>query len=81
MICSDGALGSWGAALIEPYSDKPNEYGIMRTPEEVWPGLIDEFVKNVSTICAISCNIDAAITDQLVGFRVSIGLANGKLDM
>jgi predicted amidohydrolase YtcJ len=22
-ICSDGALGSWGSAMIEPYSDKP----------------------------------------------------------
>ena len=25
-----GALGSWGAALLEPYSDKPEVDGIMR---------------------------------------------------
>lgn len=44
----DGALGSWGAALLEPYSDRPDEYGTMRSPEEVWEPLIDDFVSNVS---------------------------------
>ncbi|KAJ9103233.1 hypothetical protein QFC21_002656 [Naganishia friedmannii] len=42
---SDGALGSWGAALIQPYSDKPGEYGTMRSPEEVWEPLIKSFVR------------------------------------
>lgn len=31
---NDGALGSYGALLIEPYSDKPGEYGQLVTPEE-----------------------------------------------
>ncbi|TFK96870.1 amidohydrolase 3 [Pterulicium gracile] len=32
----DGALGSWGAALLEPYSDKPEESGlVMYTDEKV----------------------------------------------
>lgn len=35
MFC-DGALGSWGAAMHEPYSDNPSERGIMiSTPEEM----------------------------------------------
>lgn len=32
----DGALGSWGAALLEPYSDKPEESGlVMYTGEKI----------------------------------------------
>ncbi|EPQ55837.1 hypothetical protein GLOTRDRAFT_138603 [Gloeophyllum trabeum ATCC 11539] len=32
----DGALGSWGAALIEPYSDKPDTSGLLRIdPQEM----------------------------------------------
>ncbi|KAI5451613.1 hypothetical protein NCC49_001594 [Naganishia albida] len=45
-LFADGALGSWGAALLEPYSDRPDEYGTMRSPEEVWEPLIDDFVSN-----------------------------------
>ena len=30
----DGALGSWGAALLEPYTDQPNNTGLMRMTEE-----------------------------------------------
>ncbi len=33
-LFTDGALGSWGAALLAPYSDKPDARGIMRLPEE-----------------------------------------------
>ncbi|EJF60100.1 hypothetical protein DICSQDRAFT_137677 [Dichomitus squalens LYAD-421 SS1] len=33
-LFTDGALGSWGAALLSPYSDKPDAHGIMRHPEE-----------------------------------------------
>jgi predicted amidohydrolase YtcJ len=28
-LFADGALGSWGAALLKPYSDKPNTSGTM----------------------------------------------------
>ncbi|GHJ88849.1 hypothetical protein NliqN6_5251 [Naganishia liquefaciens] len=45
-LFADGALGSWGAALLEPYSDKPEEYGTMRSPEKVWEPLIKDFVRN-----------------------------------
>ncbi|PIL25921.1 hypothetical protein GSI_11674 [Ganoderma sinense ZZ0214-1] len=33
-VFTDGALGSWGAALLSPYSDKPEARGIMRYSEE-----------------------------------------------
>ena len=29
---ADGALGSWGAVLLEPYSDRPGHKGLMLTP-------------------------------------------------
>ncbi|MEW5918423.1 MAG: amidohydrolase, partial [Gemmatimonadota bacterium] len=32
-ISADGALGSRGAALIEPYSDEPNHRGLLLVPE------------------------------------------------
>lgn len=45
-LFGDGALGSWGSAMLEPYSDRPGETGTMRSPDNVWGPLIDEFVGN-----------------------------------
>ncbi|KAG2068318.1 hypothetical protein BDR04DRAFT_1232852 [Suillus decipiens] len=39
----DGALGSSGAALLEPYSDNPSTRGIMRVQPEALAKLIREF--------------------------------------
>ncbi|KAJ7496987.1 amidohydrolase family-domain-containing protein [Mycena latifolia] len=39
-LFTDGALGSWGAALIEPYTDKPDTRGIMRSSPEIMGQLI-----------------------------------------
>jgi predicted amidohydrolase YtcJ len=38
-----GALGSWGAALLEPYSDDPSTTGIMQTRPEVLKNLVTKF--------------------------------------
>lgn len=38
----DGALGSRGAALIEPYSDDKDNHGLLVTPQEVLPELFSE---------------------------------------
>ena len=38
-----GALGSWGAALLEPYSDNPDTRGIMQTQPEVLKDLVERF--------------------------------------
>lgn len=35
----DGALGSRGAALLEPYSDDPDNHGLLVTPAEQLPSL------------------------------------------
>lgn len=45
-LFGDGALGSWGAAMLEPYSDRPDQVGTMRSPDESWRPLIKEFVEN-----------------------------------
>ncbi|KAJ7287289.1 amidohydrolase family-domain-containing protein [Mycena rebaudengoi] len=39
-LYTDGALGSWGAALLEPYTDKPDTRGIMRSSPDTMSGLI-----------------------------------------
>jgi predicted amidohydrolase YtcJ len=33
-IVADGALGSYGAALLEPYADRPDTRGLLTTPPE-----------------------------------------------
>jgi len=43
-LFADGALGSWGAALLEPYSDKPETSGTMLINETA----LADVVKNVS---------------------------------
>ncbi|KAI0632894.1 amidohydrolase family-domain-containing protein [Trametes polyzona] len=42
-LFTDGALGSWGAALLEPYSDKPDTRGLMQMPGESLNKLIREW--------------------------------------
>ncbi|KAI0656325.1 amidohydrolase family-domain-containing protein [Cubamyces menziesii] len=42
-LFTDGALGSWGAALLAPYSDKPDARGIMRLPEDDLQKLVGEW--------------------------------------
>jgi predicted amidohydrolase YtcJ len=33
-LFADGALGSWGSAMWDPYEDKPHESGLLLMPEE-----------------------------------------------
>ncbi|KAG2107672.1 amidohydrolase family-domain-containing protein [Suillus discolor] len=42
-LFADGALGSFGAALLEPYSDNPSTSGIMRVRPEALAKLVKEF--------------------------------------
>jgi len=41
-----GALGSWGAALLAPYSDKPETSGIMRSTPNALATLVQHFWKD-----------------------------------
>ncbi|KAG6895861.1 hypothetical protein C0992_011960 [Termitomyces sp. T32_za158] len=45
-LVADGALGSWGAALLEPYSDKPDDSGLLLTPPEELSTLVHQFYKD-----------------------------------
>ncbi|KAG6818472.1 hypothetical protein H0H93_004719 [Arthromyces matolae] len=42
-LVADGALGSWGAALLQPYSDKPSESGLLLTPPDELRALVNKF--------------------------------------
>jgi hypothetical protein len=41
-----GALGSWGAALLKPYSDNPETSGIMRSTPDALSKLVKQFWKD-----------------------------------
>lgn len=45
-LFSDGALGSWGAALLSPYSDKPDTSGILVTPPDLLSNWTLQFWKD-----------------------------------
>ncbi|TPX34072.1 hypothetical protein SmJEL517_g03255 [Synchytrium microbalum] len=54
-IFLDGALGSWGAAMVDPYTDKPDSTGFLRIePEEleslVWQWMIGGWQVNIHAI-------------------------------
>ncbi|KAE9403745.1 hypothetical protein BT96DRAFT_964408 [Gymnopus androsaceus JB14] len=58
-LFTDGALGSWGAALLEPYSDKPDTTGIMRSTPKALSDLVKQFWKDGWQVC-IHCIGDRA---------------------
>ncbi|KAF8154107.1 amidohydrolase family-domain-containing protein [Crassisporium funariophilum] len=45
-LFADGALGSWGAALLKPYSDKPDTRGLMLNSPENLEKLVRQFWKD-----------------------------------
>ncbi|KAF8317980.1 hypothetical protein DL93DRAFT_2110170 [Clavulina sp. PMI_390] len=45
-LFTDGALGSFGAALLEPYSDNPATSGTLIYPEHVITSMVHDFVAN-----------------------------------
>ncbi|RUS28275.1 hypothetical protein BC938DRAFT_482081 [Jimgerdemannia flammicorona] len=50
----DGALGSWGAAMLEPYQDDPSKSGILRSDPSIFPELVKQWIDNgyqVNTHC------------------------------
>jgi predicted amidohydrolase YtcJ len=63
-LYSDGALGSRGAALLEPYSDRPHQRGLLIEPPEVLKKYAERAAK-----CGLQVNIHA-IGDR--GNRVTL---------
>ncbi|KAI8833349.1 amidohydrolase family-domain-containing protein [Chytridium lagenaria] len=54
-LLMDGALGSWGAAMIEPYSDAPDKTGLLRIPKDriqdlIWEVMDQDYQVNVHCI-------------------------------
>ncbi|KAF8627222.1 hypothetical protein AX15_004474 [Amanita polypyramis BW_CC] len=45
-LFSDGALGSWGAALLQPYSDRPETEGLMLASSERLSKLVHRFYED-----------------------------------
>ncbi|KAG8703447.1 hypothetical protein FRC08_002837, partial [Ceratobasidium sp. 394] len=45
-LFGDGALGSWGSAMLEPYSDRPETSGMLRSRPEVFEELIRRFYED-----------------------------------
>jgi len=50
-LFADGALGSRGAALLQPYSDDPQTRGVMTTPESKVYGLTRRSVERGFQVC------------------------------
>ncbi len=63
-VLADGSFGSHTAALLEPYSDKPETSGILYRPDEFWQNFIRKAHKN-DMQAAIHCIGDAAISQIL----------------
>ncbi|KAI8809388.1 amidohydrolase family-domain-containing protein [Cladochytrium replicatum] len=40
----DGALGSWGASMLQPYSDEPEKTGFIRIEPSLFPGVVREWL-------------------------------------
>lgn len=49
-LFADGALGSWGAALLEPYSDKPETSGTMLINETALKNVVQQVSVYLSSI-------------------------------
>ncbi len=63
-ILADGSLGSYTAALLEPYSDKPETSGILYRSDDFWKNFIRKAHKNDLQV-AVHCIGDAAISQIL----------------
>jgi hypothetical protein len=63
-ICADGAMSAHTAALLEPYSDQPNNCGTLNFSQQT----MDEFIMEAHKAglqIAIHCETDAAIEQVL----------------
>ena len=63
-LFADGALGSWGCALLEPYSDKPETSGTMLINET-------ELTSVVNDVCDNGVVLNRRLTWTVVQCRIS----------
>ena len=63
-VLADGSFGSHSAALLKPYSDKPETSGILYRSDDFWENFIRKAHKNNLQV-AVHCIGDAAISQIL----------------
>ena len=63
-VLADGSIGSHTAALLEPYSDKPETSGILYRSNDFWQNFVQRAHKNNLQV-AVHCIGDAAISQIL----------------
>src|SRR5256714_1804826 len=80
-VISDGALGSRGAALLEPYSDRPDTSGFLTVKaEELRPMLIDALRKGIQVEThAIGDRANRFILDEYEAALKAVPLAERKI--
>lgn len=50
-LFNDGALGSWGSAMWDDYSDRPGERGLLLIPEQELPSLVEYWLERSWQVC------------------------------
>lgn len=61
-----GALGSWGAALLAPYSDKPDTSGLLMRSPQALSALVKQFQKdNWQVVCHPVCSTSLSVERTL----------------
>jgi predicted amidohydrolase YtcJ len=76
-LFADGALGSRGAALLAPYSDKPNERGLLYLSDTAMEGKIETALRAGYQVNVHAIG-DAANHQVLDGFEVAYKAAGGE---
>ena len=85
----DGALGSWGAALIAPYNDKPDTRGLLCVPPQTLHQLVERFhyddfqVVRVFFLAAISFpgGTDASVESSRTSTLLAIAQMRSRLTL
>ncbi|KAJ3523168.1 hypothetical protein NMY22_g11566 [Coprinellus aureogranulatus] len=79
LFADGGALGSWGAALLAPYSDNPDTKGIMQTRPEILKDLVEKFWDDgwQTNVHCIGDRANKAILDIFEG-QLSLMDGNGR---
>ncbi|THH07934.1 hypothetical protein EW145_g3049 [Phellinidium pouzarii] len=70
-LFSDGALGSWGAAMLEPYADRPDSKGFLLQSPEAMSKLVqnfwnDDFQVNIHCIGDLANSVVLDIFEDLL---------------
>lgn len=76
-LFADGALGSRGAALLAPYSDQPNQRGLLFMSDEEMEGKIETALKAGYQVNVHAIG-DAANTQVLDSFEAAYRVVGGR---